>query len=113
MASQPVHRYGLPDQTTRMPTLVLLRHGQSTWNAENRFTGWTDVELTEQGIAEAHRAGRLLREQGIVVGAAYTSLLKRAITTLWIVLTELDCVWIPVHNTWLLAEHSDRHSAGV
>lgn len=87
-----------------MPTLILLRHGQSTWNHENRFTGWTDVALTQPGVAEAHRAGCLLREQGYTVSAAYTSLLKRAITTLWIVLNELDCVWIPVHNAWRLNE---------
>ena len=73
-----------------MPTLVLLRHGESIWNKENRFTGWTDVDLTETGIAEAREAARLLRAEGFDFDLAFTSVLKRAIRTLWIVLDELD-----------------------
>lgn len=84
--------------------LVLLRHGQSVWNLENRFTGWTDVGLSEQGIAEAHSAGRILREEGYTFDVAYTSVLKRAIQTLWIALEELDLEWIPVINAWQLNE---------
>ena len=84
--------------------LVLLRHGQSTWNLENRFTGWTDVGLTEQGIAEAHSAGQLLREGGYAFDVAYTSVLKRAVKTLWIVMEEMDLEWLPVVNAWQLNE---------
>ncbi len=87
-----------------MFTLVLLRHGESTWNKENRFTGWTDVGLTRRGLAEAHRSGRLLRQAGYTFDLAYTSVLKRAIKTLWIVLEELDRCWIPVHPSWRLNE---------
>jgi 2,3-bisphosphoglycerate-dependent phosphoglycerate mutase len=87
-----------------MYKLVLVRHGQSTWNLENRFTGWTDVGLTEQGVAEAHEAGRLLREGGYMFDVAYTSVLKRAIKTLWIVLEEMGLEWIPVYNAWQLNE---------
>jgi 2,3-bisphosphoglycerate-dependent phosphoglycerate mutase len=87
-----------------MKKLVLLRHGQSTWNRENRFTGWTDVDLTEQGVAEARRAGIELREEGFAFDVAYTSVLKRAIRTLWLVLDELDQMWIPVHRSWRLNE---------
>ena len=87
-----------------MTKLVLLRHGESTWNKENRFTGWTDVDLSEKGIQEARRAGSLLKEQGFVFDVAYTSVLKRAIRTLWIVLEEMDLMWIPVHNSWRLNE---------
>jgi 2,3-bisphosphoglycerate-dependent phosphoglycerate mutase len=87
-----------------MHKLVLLRHGQSTWNLENRFTGWTDVGLTEQGEAEAHEAGRLLREEGFHFDVAYTSLLRRAISTLWVTLEELDQMWIPVVRDWRLNE---------
>jgi 2,3-bisphosphoglycerate-dependent phosphoglycerate mutase len=87
-----------------MYKLVLVRHGQSTWNLENRFTGWTDVGLTEQGVAEAHEAGRLLREEGYVFDVAYTSVLKRAIKTLWIVLEEMGLEWIPVVRAWQLNE---------
>ncbi len=83
-------------------TLVLLRHGQSTWNLENRFTGWTDVDLTEQGIGEAHSAGQLLRDNKFTFDVAYTSVLKRAIQTLWIVLQEMSLEWIPVVNVWQL-----------
>ena len=87
-----------------MPTLVLLRHGESTWNKENRFTGWTDVDLSDRGREEAREAGRLLREGGYVFDLAYTSLLKRAIRTLWIALDELDQMWLPVVGTWRLNE---------
>jgi len=87
-----------------MYKLVLLRHGQSTWNLENRFTGWTDVGLTEQGMAEAHEAGRLLREGGYEFDVAYTSVLKRAIKTLWVVLEEMDLEWLPVIRAWQLNE---------
>jgi 2,3-bisphosphoglycerate-dependent phosphoglycerate mutase len=84
--------------------LVLLRHGESTWNRENRFTGWTDVDLSERGIAEATEAGRLLREGEYVFDLAYTSVLKRAIRTLWIALDALDLMWIPVVKDWRLNE---------
>ena len=87
-----------------MKTLVLLRHGQSTWNQENRFTGWTDVPLSELGVEEARSAGRLLRSEGYVFDLAFTSVLKRAIKTLWLALEEMDRMWIPIHNTWLLNE---------
>ena len=87
-----------------MIRLVLLRHGESAWNLENRFTGWTDVDLTEQGIREAHEAGRLLKEGGYVFDLAYTSVLKRAIRTLWIALDEMDLMWIPVCRSWRLNE---------
>ena len=87
-----------------MKKLVLLRHGESTWNQENRFTGWTDVDLTERGRAEARRAGQQLKEEGFVFDVGYTSLLKRAIRTLWIVLDELDQLWIPVNRSWRLNE---------
>jgi len=88
----------------RRPNLVLLRHGQSTWNRENRFTGWIDVDLSDQGQAEAREAGRLLREEGFAFDRAYTSLLKRAIHTLWIALDELDQAWLPVERSWALNE---------
>ncbi|MEK6301625.1 MAG: 2,3-diphosphoglycerate-dependent phosphoglycerate mutase [Acidobacteriota bacterium] len=87
-----------------MVELVLIRHGQSTWNQENRFTGWTDVDLTEQGRAEAKQAGALIKEAGLSFDIAYTSVLKRAIRTLWIVLDELDLMWIPVNLSWRLNE---------
>jgi 2,3-bisphosphoglycerate-dependent phosphoglycerate mutase len=87
-----------------MIKLVLLRHGESTWNKENRFTGWTDVDLSEKGIAEAHEGGRLLREGGYVFDVAHTSVLKRAIRTLWIALDEMDQMWLPVYRTWRLNE---------
>ena len=85
-------------------TLVLLRHGFSTWNQENRFTGWTDVDLADQGRVEAAEAGRLLREGGYVFDLAYTSVLKRAIRTLWIALDVLDQMWLPVEKNWRLNE---------
>ena len=87
-----------------MIRLVLLRHGESTWNQENRFTGWTDVDLTEQGVREAHQAGQLLQEGGYAFDLAHTSVLKRAIRTLWIALDEMDLMWIPVCGSWRLNE---------
>jgi 2,3-bisphosphoglycerate-dependent phosphoglycerate mutase len=87
-----------------MGKLVLLRHGQSVWNLENRFTGWTDVDLSDHGMAEAHSAGKLLKDEGYQFDEAYTSVLKRAIRTLWIVLDEMDLMWIPVHRSWRLNE---------
>jgi 2,3-bisphosphoglycerate-dependent phosphoglycerate mutase len=87
-----------------MMKLVLIRHGESIWNKENRFTGWTDVGLSEKGIQEAHDAGKVLKEQGFVFKVAYTSYLTRAIKTLWIILEEMDLVWIPVYKTWRLNE---------
>lgn len=87
-----------------MHKIVLIRHGESTWNQENRFTGWTDVGLTEKGMAEAVAAGKLLKKEGYSFDVAYTSVLKRAIKTLWTVLEELDRTWIPVHHSWRLNE---------
>jgi 2,3-bisphosphoglycerate-dependent phosphoglycerate mutase len=87
-----------------MHKLVLLRHGESTWNKENRFTGWTDVDLSEKGREEAKDAARLLREGGYAFDIAFTSVLKRAIKTLWIALEELDRMWIPVRHSWRLNE---------
>ena len=87
-----------------MKKIVLLRHGESTWNQENRFTGWTDVGLTEKGLEEARAAGALLRDQGYAFDVAFTSVLKRAIKTLWVVLEEMDRMWIPVTHSWRLNE---------
>lgn len=87
-----------------MKKLVLLRHGESTWNKENRFTGWTDVELTAQGEQEALEAGRTLLREGYVFDIAFTSVLKRAIKTLWLVMEEMDLMWLPVHRDWRLNE---------
>lgn len=87
-----------------MKTLVLIRHGESTWNRENRFTGWTDVGLSEKGIEEAVQAGRILIKEEFSFDVAYTSVLKRAIKTLWIVLEEMDLMWIPIHQSWRLNE---------
>ncbi len=87
-----------------MTKLVLLRHGESEWNRENRFTGWTDVPLSEKGVEEALSAGRLLAEEGYFFDMAFTSMLRRAIKTLWLVLEEMDQMWIPVHNSWRLNE---------
>jgi 2,3-bisphosphoglycerate-dependent phosphoglycerate mutase len=84
--------------------LILLRHGESTWNRANRFTGWTDVDLSEEGVAEAHAAGRRLHQGAYSVDVAFTSVLRRAIRTLWIVLDEMDRMWIPVHRSWRLNE---------
>src|SRR5688572_10769824 len=90
--------------------LVLLRHGQSTWNLENRFTGWTDVDLTDQGRAEAREAGRALLAEGIAPDISFTSVLKRAIRTLWITLDEMDRKWIQAERSWRLNE---RHYGGL
>jgi len=87
-----------------MHKLILLRHGESDWNRENRFTGWTDVDLSEAGIREARRAGQVLLEQKYTFDIAFTSVLKRAIRTLWIVLDGMDLMWIPVHRSWRLNE---------
>ena len=107
-----------------MYTLVLLRHGESQWNQENRFTGWVDVPLSEKGIIEAKRAGELMKAEGLRFDVAYTSVLKRAIKTLWLALEELDQMWIPVHRSWRInermygalqglnkAETAERHGA--
>ncbi len=93
-----------------MKKLVLLRHGESSWNKENRFTGWTDVDLSEKGISEARKAGEVLKKEGYVFDIAYTSVLKRAIRTLWITLDMMDLMWIPVLNSWRLNE---RHYGGL
>jgi 2,3-bisphosphoglycerate-dependent phosphoglycerate mutase len=87
-----------------MVKCVLLRHGESTWNAENRFTGWTDVDLSQKGLTEAKRAGQTLKASGYSFDVAFTSMLKRAIRTLWIVLDELDVMWTPIHHSWRLNE---------
>ncbi len=87
-----------------MHKLVLIRHGESQWNMENRFTGWKDVDLSEKGIGEAHAAGKLLKAEGFEFDEAYTSVLKRAIRTLWIILDEMDLMWIPETKSWLLNE---------
>src|SRR5262249_54078209 len=89
---------------TSMTKLVLLRHGESIWNKENLFTGWTDVDLSDQGKKEAAQAGELLKAQGYAFDVAYTSVLKRAIRTLWITLDALDLMWIPVEHSWRLNE---------
>jgi len=93
-----------------MPTLVLLRHGQSQWNLENRFTGWWDVDLSEQGVSEARDAGKLLKERGYQFDRCFTSVLTRAIRTLHLVLHELDSLWLPVAKDWHLNE---RHYGGL
>ena len=87
-----------------MIKLVLIRHGQSLWNLENKFTGWTDVDLSENGLKEARMAGKILTENGFTFDIAYTSVLKRAIRTLWIALHEMDLMWIPVYKSWKLNE---------
>ncbi len=87
-----------------MYKVVLLRHGESTWNKENRFTGWTDVDLSEKGLQEAKKAGMVLKEESYTFNLAYTSVLKRAIRTLWITLDEMDLMWIPVIRNWRLNE---------
>lgn len=87
-----------------MPLMVLLRHGESTWNRENRFTGWTDVDLSEKGIEEAKQAGQLLKEGRYSFDLAFTSVLKRAIRTLWLVLDSMDLMWLPVYRSWRLNE---------
>ncbi|MCE7873979.1 2,3-diphosphoglycerate-dependent phosphoglycerate mutase [bacterium CPR1] len=87
-----------------MHKLVLLRHGQSAWNLENRFTGWTDVDLTPAGIEEARKGAQMILQAGLTFDLAYTSVLKRAIRTLWITLDEMDLMWLPVHRSWRLNE---------
>ncbi len=87
-----------------MMKVVLLRHGESVWNKANKFTGWTDVDLSEKGVEEAHAAGETLKKEGYVFDVAYTSVLKRAIRTLWITMDEMDLMWIPVHRSWRLNE---------
>ena len=87
-----------------MHTLVLLRHGESTWNQENRFTGWVDVDLSDKGLGEARAAGQLLKDRGFTFDLAFSSLLKRAIRTLWIVQDEMDLLWLPVERSWRLNE---------
>ena len=87
-----------------MKKLVLLRHGESEWNRENRFTGWTDVPLSEKGVEEARAAGKLMAREGFVFDIAFTSVLRRAIKTLWLAMEEMDLMWIPVHNSWRLNE---------
>jgi 2,3-bisphosphoglycerate-dependent phosphoglycerate mutase len=93
-----------------MIKLVLVRHGESTWNKENRFTGWTDVDLSEKGRQEAREAGVVLKAEGYAFDVAYTSVLKRAIRTLWAVMDEMDLMWIPVERSWRLNE---RHYGGL
>lgn len=93
-----------------MPQLALLRHGQSAWNLENRFTGWVDVDLTEQGCAEAERAGTLLKESGADITWSFSSVQKRAIRTLWIALDAMDRMWVPQDKSWRLNE---RHYGGL
>jgi 2,3-bisphosphoglycerate-dependent phosphoglycerate mutase len=87
-----------------MKKLVLVRHGESDWNKQNRFTGWTDVDLSEKGVEEAREGGQVLKKEGYTFDVTYTSVLKRAIRTLWIVLDEMDLMWIPVHRSWRLNE---------
>jgi 2,3-bisphosphoglycerate-dependent phosphoglycerate mutase len=87
-----------------MKKLVLVRHGESTWNQENKFTGWTDVDLSEKGRAEALQCGKLLKQEGFTFDIAYTSVLKRAIRTLWIIMEEMDLMWLPVFKSWRLNE---------
>jgi 2,3-bisphosphoglycerate-dependent phosphoglycerate mutase len=87
-----------------MHKLVLIRHGESEWNKENRFTGWKDVDLSEKGLKEAYTAGKLLKQEGYTFDEAYTSVLKRAIRTLWIILDEMDLMWIPETKSWMLNE---------
>ena len=93
-----------------MAHLALIRHGQSEWNLENRFTGWVDVDLTEKGRAEANRAGELMKATGVTFDACYTSVLRRAIRTLWLTLDAMDCMWLPVTRDWRLNE---RHYGGL
>ncbi len=87
-----------------MHKVVLLRHGESTWNKENLFTGWTDVDLSEKGVQEATEGGRVLHKEGYIFDVAFTSVLRRAIKTLWLALEEMDQMWIPIHNSWRLNE---------
>jgi 2,3-bisphosphoglycerate-dependent phosphoglycerate mutase len=93
-----------------MYKIVFMRHGESTWNLENRFTGWTDVDLTEKGVAEAKAAGKVLKDEGYTFDLAYTSVLKRAIRTLWLTLDEMDMMYLPIKHDWRLNE---RHYGGL
>ncbi|MGE0315468.1 MAG: 2,3-diphosphoglycerate-dependent phosphoglycerate mutase [Lautropia sp.] len=93
--------------------IVLMRHGESQWNLENRFTGWTDVDLTENGLAEARRAGALLRDEGFVFDLCYTSVLRRAIRTLWTVLDTMDAMWLPTVHSWRLNERHYGNLQGL
>lgn len=93
-----------------MYKVVLLRHGESVWNKENKFTGWTDVDLSEKGLEEAKLAGKVLKENGYTFDVAYTSVLKRAIRTLWLTLDGMDLLWVPVTRAWQLNE---RHYGGL
>ena len=94
-------------------SVILLRHGQSTWNAQDRFTGWEDSDLTSIGENEARMAGKILKNKNTKIDIAYTSLLKRAIKTLWIALDEINQVWIPVHKCWKLNERHYGHLTGL
>ena len=87
-----------------MYKIVFMRHGESTWNLDNRFTGWTDVDLTEKGVNEARAAGQILKQEGFTFDVAYTSVLKRAIRTLWLALDEMDMMYLPIKNDWRLNE---------
>ena len=89
-----------------MYKIVLIRQGQSVWNLENRFTGWTDVGLTEQGIAEARNAGLIIKSSNLTFDVAFTSVLKRSVKTLWVILEEMNLEWLPVHRAW---ELNERH----
>ena len=93
-----------------MYKIVFMRHGESTWNLDNRFTGWTDVDLTEKGVNEARAAGQILKQEGFTFDVAYTSVLKRAIRTLWLALDEMDMMYLPIKNDWRLNE---RHYGGL
>jgi 2,3-bisphosphoglycerate-dependent phosphoglycerate mutase len=104
MASSPSGEAVCPILEVAVYKLVLVRHGESVWNRENRFTGWTDVDLSEQGRTEAQQAGRLLQKEGFRFDLAYTSVLKRAVRTLWIILDEMDLMWLPVRHSWRLNE---------
>jgi 2,3-bisphosphoglycerate-dependent phosphoglycerate mutase len=94
----------LQTKEENMKRMVLLRHGESKWNKENRFTGWTDIKLSEKGVEEAVEAGCVLKKEGYIFDVAYTSVLNRAIKTLWLVLEEMDLMWIPVYRCWRLNE---------
>src|SRR5437762_3600917 len=96
--------FPMPKYRSGMPTLVLLRHGESTWNLQNRFTGWEDVELSPTGVEEARRAGQWLEEAGVLPDVAHTSMQSRAIRTLLLALEEIGRLWIPVHKSWRLNE---------
>ena len=98
---------------TIVPKLVLLRHGESQWNRENRFTGWADVDLTAEGLAEAHHAGALLKAEGFDFDIAYTSVLRRAIRSLWAVLEEMDRMWLPTVHSWRLNERHYGNLQGL